>query len=153
MFGDFLMLASDQILNHWAKFPFMYNNQVEVNAVVRTPMGGRRGYGPTHSQTLDRHFLGVPGLTVLAISNLIEPETIYRQLAIGKPGPTLVIENKVLYGIFMREQLPQGFELFISNELYPTAYVKPLAAKVDYTLVGYGGMSVTNGVGLGRVDR
>ena len=68
MFGDFLTLAADQLINHIAKFRWMYNDQVRVPLVVRTPMGGRRGYGPTHSQTLEKLFLGIPGLTVLAPS-------------------------------------------------------------------------------------
>ena len=65
MFGDFLTLAADQIINHLSKFQWMYNDQVRVPMLIRTPMGGRRGYGPTHSQTLEKHFLGVPGLRVL----------------------------------------------------------------------------------------
>jgi 2-oxoisovalerate dehydrogenase E1 component len=46
MFGDFLFLAADQIANHAAKFRYMYNEQVKVPLIVRTPMGGKRGYGP-----------------------------------------------------------------------------------------------------------
>ena len=76
MFGDFITLAADQLINHAAKFAWMYNgNEGEPGRllagaplVLRTPMGGRRGYGPTHSQTLEKHFLGVPGLRVLAPS-------------------------------------------------------------------------------------
>jgi len=63
MFGDFLTLIADQVINHIVKFKWMYNDQVSVPVVIRTPMGGRRGYGPTHSQTLEKLFLGVPGLT------------------------------------------------------------------------------------------
>ena len=61
MFGDFLMLAADQIINHIGKYRWMYNDKVRVPLVIRTPMGGRRGYGPTHSQTLEKHFIGAPG--------------------------------------------------------------------------------------------
>lgn len=62
MFGDFTTLVADQLINHAAKFAAMYGHRVSVPLVVRTPMGGRRGYGPTHSQTLEKLFLGVPGL-------------------------------------------------------------------------------------------
>src|SRR3972149_4003505 len=41
MFGDFLALAADQILNHASKFHWMYNGQVETPLVIRTPVGGR----------------------------------------------------------------------------------------------------------------
>jgi acetoin:2,6-dichlorophenolindophenol oxidoreductase subunit beta len=51
MFGDFVTLVADQIINHATKFSWMYNDQVKVPLVIRTPMGGRRGYGPTHSQS------------------------------------------------------------------------------------------------------
>src|SRR5262249_30025105 len=57
MFGDFLFLAGDQIVNHAAKYRTMFNDRVRVPLVVRAPMGGRRGYGPTHSQSLAKHFL------------------------------------------------------------------------------------------------
>lgn len=97
MFGDFLPLAADQLINHAAKFRWMYNEQVQVPMVIRTPMGGRRGYGPTHSQTLEKHFLGVPGLTVLAPSALSDPCHLLKQAILSGQGPVLFIENKLLY--------------------------------------------------------
>ena len=75
MFGDFLFLAADQLVNHAAKYRWMYGEKVTVPLVFRAPMGGRRGYGPTHSQTLEKHFLGVPGLWVVAPHELDEPES------------------------------------------------------------------------------
>ena len=47
MFGDFLSLAFDQILNNLSKFHSMYNESVKVPLIIRTPMGAGRGYGPT----------------------------------------------------------------------------------------------------------
>jgi len=103
MFGDFLPLGADQIINHLSKFRDMYNKQVNCPVVIRTPMGGRRGYGPTHSQTLEKHFLGVPGLHVLA------PFHVKGSDPLGAPGrfladtilhtsdPVLFIENKLQY--------------------------------------------------------
>ena len=74
-------------------------------------MGGGRGYGPTHSQTLDRHFLGVPGLRILAMNNLTHPDMTYAPLMEPKSGPTLVIENKLLYGTYLRHEPPLGWEI------------------------------------------
>ena len=54
MFVDFMGVCFDQILNHMSKFGSMYNGQVKPHLVVRTPMGGYRGYGPTHSQSLEK---------------------------------------------------------------------------------------------------
>ena len=68
MFGDFIALGFDQTVNGISKFRAMFDDQVRVPLVVRTPMGGRRGYGPTHSQSLEKLLLGVPGITVVAPS-------------------------------------------------------------------------------------
>ncbi len=97
MFGDFLSLAADQIINHAAKFRWMYNDQARVPLVIRTPMGGRRGYGPTHSQTLEKHFLGAPGLRVLAPSALGDPGRLLFDAILNNEDPVLFIENKLLY--------------------------------------------------------
>ncbi len=96
MFGDFVTLIADQLINHAAKFRWMYNDQVRVPLVVRTPMGGRRGYGPTHSQSLEKLFLGVPGLTVVAHSTLGDPGTLL-QASIACEDPVLFVEHKLLY--------------------------------------------------------
>lgn len=97
MFGDFLLLAADQLVNHAAKLRWMSNDQVRVPLVVRTPMGGRRGYGPTHSQSLEKHLLGAPGLKVLAVSALDDPGGVLKQAILDDEDPVLVIEHKLLY--------------------------------------------------------
>ena len=97
MFGDFITLAADQLMNHASKFRWMYADQVRVPLVLRTPMGGRRGYGPTHSQTLEKLFLGVPGLQVLAPASIGDPgELLYRAI-LETQDPILFIENKLQY--------------------------------------------------------
>jgi len=111
MFGDFTSLIADQIINHIAKFRWMYNQQVTLPLVIRTPMGGRRGYGPTHSQTLEKLYLGIPGLRVIA------PAAFSRMDGSGSPGellyqsileceePTLFVENKLQYLLPVKTQL------------------------------------------------
>ena len=96
MFGDFVTLAADQLINHAAKYAAMYNGQVRVPLVVRTPMGGGRGYGPTHSQSLERLFLGIPHLTVLAPSHVHDAGALL-QAAVRAGDPVLFVENKLLY--------------------------------------------------------
>lgn len=59
MFGDFLSLAFDQLLNHASKFHSMYAEEIPIPLIVRTPMGGGRGYGSTHSQSIEKHFAGI----------------------------------------------------------------------------------------------
>ncbi|MGH9581993.1 MAG: thiamine pyrophosphate-dependent enzyme, partial [Bryobacteraceae bacterium] len=72
MFADFATLAMDQLFNHAVKFPGMFR-EASVPLVVRTPGGGRRGYGPTHSQSVENLLTGVPGLTVVFGSNRHDP--------------------------------------------------------------------------------
>jgi pyruvate/2-oxoglutarate/acetoin dehydrogenase E1 component len=107
MFGDFLTLCFDQLLNHATKFPWMYNDQVRVPLVVRTPMGGRRGYGPTHSQSLEKYFCGIPGLEVFAIDQYADIRAIYAD-AFSRQSPTLIVENKTLYARQVEASLPQA---------------------------------------------
>jgi acetoin:2,6-dichlorophenolindophenol oxidoreductase subunit beta len=97
MFGDFVTLAVDQLVNHAAKFRGMYAGQVSVPLVVRTPMGGRRGYGPTHSQSLEKLLLGVPHLRVAAPSVFHDPAAMLKRAVLGDDGPTVLIEHKLLY--------------------------------------------------------
>ncbi|AZZ36913.1 pyruvate dehydrogenase [Bdellovibrio sp. qaytius] len=141
MFGDFLGLAFDQVFNHASKFNDMYNDQVNVNLVIRTPMGGRRGYGPTHSQSLEKHFLGMPGLQVVALNSFIEPSDVYKNLTTENAGPSLVIENKVMYAKPLTLPKVEGFEYLKSDEKFPAFLMKPLSQKVHCTLIGYGGMT------------
>jgi Pyruvate/2-oxoglutarate dehydrogenase complex, dehydrogenase (E1) component, eukaryotic type, beta subunit len=98
MFGDFTTLLADQIINHISKFRWMYNNSVSLPLVIRTPMGGRRGYGPTHSQSLEKLFLGVPGLTVIAPLAYEEAAgELLQRLICETEDPVLFIENKLQY--------------------------------------------------------
>lgn len=96
MFGDFVILALDQLINHAAKYRMMYNNQVICPLLIRLPMGGGRGYGPTHSQSLEKHICGVPGLQVIAISPYLPVKSIYKQFK-GQKTPLVIIENKIDY--------------------------------------------------------
>ncbi|PKN95010.1 MAG: alpha-ketoacid dehydrogenase subunit beta [Chloroflexi bacterium HGW-Chloroflexi-6] len=96
MFGDFVTLMADQLINHAAKFRWMYNDQVRVPLVLRLPMGGRRGYGPTHSQSLEKHLLGAPGLKAVAPNTLGNPSDLLLA-AIADDDPVLFVEHKLLY--------------------------------------------------------
>ena len=67
MFMDFITLAVDQMVNLAAKLHPIYGQKCPM--VLRTPPGAGRGYGATHSQSLERLFLGTPGIKVVAPSN------------------------------------------------------------------------------------
>ncbi|MBN2451936.1 MAG: alpha-ketoacid dehydrogenase subunit beta [Lentisphaeria bacterium] len=105
MFMDFIALAMDQILNSAGKLHYMYNGQVTVPMVVRTPGGAKGGYGPSHSQMLTNLFVGVPGIRVVAPSDAAQAKGLLKS-AIRDPNPVLFIENKRLYP--QRGHVPPG---------------------------------------------
>ena len=140
MFGDFLTLAADQFINHAAKFRYMYNNRVQVPLIIRTPMGGKRGYGATHSQSLEKHFLGLPDTQVLAIHHRFDPGEFYDRLLATVDRPTLVIENKLLYAVRVGGGISDGFALEYTDDALPTTRVRPEGLTPDLTILCYGGM-------------
>lgn len=143
MFGDFLTLCADQIVNHIAKFHGMYNGQVQTPLVIRTPMGGGRGYGATHSQSLEKLFLGVPGIKVVAPSHAHDPGQLLRHAILADRAPVLFIEHKLLYAAPLLNG-GDGLSLRYINEGdgYPTALVTNFTeGEPDVTVIAYGGAS------------
>jgi pyruvate/2-oxoglutarate/acetoin dehydrogenase E1 component len=96
MFMDFLTLAMDQLANHAAKFRYMYGPQARVPLVVRTPAGGGRCYGATHSQSLEAWLLHVPGLKVIAPATPADAKGLLAA-AIDDDNPVICVEHKLLY--------------------------------------------------------
>jgi len=140
MFADFITLCMDQLFNHAVKFPGMYPG-TEVPLVVRTPSGGGRGYGPTHSQCPENLLAAVPGLTVVAPSHRHPVGRMMKAAVLEWPNPTVFLEHKLLYaeraacGSYERlegDQRDHGLDLF------PTMIRR--AGLPDVTLVAYGGM-------------
>jgi pyruvate/2-oxoglutarate/acetoin dehydrogenase E1 component len=150
MFGDFVALAADQLINHAAKYGAMYNGAVSAPLVVRTPMGGGRGYGPTHSQSLERIFLGIPHLTVLAPSHVHDAGALLR-LAAAAEGPVLFVENKLLYPLplLLAQTTPLAPGIALHRAETPDCWGCPVVTLRNYgeseapdvTVITYGGMS------------
>ena len=139
MFGDFITLAADQIINHIAKFSWMYNGAVRVPLVIRAPMGGRRGYGPTHSQSLERMLFSTPGLRIVAPSHRHDAAALI-EAAIDDPDPVIFIEGKLLYALEM-SAASEDFDITLTRPPYPVAALDNAAGETpDLTLVTYGAM-------------
>ncbi len=143
MFGDFLGLTFDQIVNHAAKFRGMWGGNVSVPLTIRTPMGARRGYGATHSQTLEKHLLGVPGLKIIAPSHAVDAGALL-QTCVYDENVTLFIENKLLYGrplIKAGQGDAEAFALDAGAGDYPTATLSTGEfEEAQATVLLYGGM-------------
>jgi pyruvate/2-oxoglutarate/acetoin dehydrogenase E1 component len=134
MFGDFLTLCFDQVVNHIAKYEAMYDGGATCPVILRTPSGGGRGYGPTHSQSLEKHFLGVPHLRVVAASLHHDPDRVFDVLLAGDE-PTLYIEHKLLYPL----QLAPPDTEDASPDALPTACLRQVErAACTLTVVAYG---------------
>jgi len=95
-YGDFLFLAMDQIVNNAAKLRYMSGGDVAVPMVMRAPIGAT-GRGSQHAQSLERYFIGVPGLKVVAVSNAYDAKGILKA-AVRDDNPVLIFEHKLLYG-------------------------------------------------------
>ncbi len=139
MFADFLSLCMDQLFNHAVKFPGMFRD-VAVPLVIRTPCGGRRGYGPTHSQSPEHLFTAVPGLTVVYGSHRHDVGKLLIDAVLRWRYPVLFLEHKLLYGETMDAAdyaaLPAAGD--VAAHLFPT--LRRGALDPDVTLVSYGGM-------------
>ncbi|MEU8262988.1 2-oxo acid dehydrogenase subunit E2 [Micromonospora sp. NPDC048999] len=96
MFGDFVGLAFDQIINFLTKSVAMYGEHTPMRVVIRCPVGGGRGYGPTHSQSLQKHFIGIPHLTLFELSPLHDAADVLAA-ALQSGEPSMLFEDKILY--------------------------------------------------------
>lgn len=149
MFGDFLTLCADQLINHASKFSWMYNDSVTVPMVVRVPMGGYRGYGPTHSQTTERLLLGFPGTKVIAPSHFHNVARLMK-MCIESEELILFVEHKLLYPEDIVElengARYQDFKIYRAHEEgYETVLLSSCEEEEEpaVTIITYGGMSPT----------
>lgn len=138
MFGDFVTLGFDQIINSATKFHHMFTHQVHCPVVYRVPMGGGRGYGPTHSQSLEKFFLGVDGLTIVAINRLLDPYKIYEQVH-NCQNPVLVVEYKSDYPKGVISDELNAFQVGVVNHEFPEVILSPTGSKATATIFTYGG--------------
>jgi pyruvate dehydrogenase E1 component beta subunit len=102
---NFSLLALDQIVNHAAAIPYMFNGQARVPMVIRMPGGGGHQLGPTHSHSFEALFLQVPGLLVACPSTPADAKGLLKA-AIRDPNPVVFIEHESLYGT--RGEVPDG---------------------------------------------
>jgi 2-oxoisovalerate dehydrogenase E1 component len=139
MFGDFISYSFDQILSNATKFYHMYNKQVNIPLVIRTPMGGGRGYGPTHSQSIEKIFIGLNNLQIVALNTLINPEEVY-SLIEKNEHTSIVIENKLDYGRLINK-IPDSikYNFTKSKSDYPIVVGKPVDLESKLCLITYGG--------------
>ena len=123
MFGDFSTLIMDQILNHASKFVEGFEKKLHL--VVRDPMGGYRGFGATHSQSLEKLYVGLPNIAVISPSVLHEPgDLLVKAMDLGVP--VIFAENKLDYTrkMFKAEKISGAFDIRYHGGDFPIAEVR-----------------------------
>jgi pyruvate/2-oxoglutarate/acetoin dehydrogenase E1 component len=98
MFGDFLALTMDSLVNQAAKYWYLSNEQASIPLVVRSAIGGGGRFGAIHSQTPVAWFEGVPGIKVVCPATPADAKSLLKA-AIRDENPVLFFEHKRLYGL------------------------------------------------------
>jgi acetoin:2,6-dichlorophenolindophenol oxidoreductase subunit beta len=130
MFGDFLTLVMDSLVNQSTKYWFLTGEQVSVPLVVRSVVGAGGRFGAIHSQMPVSWFMGVPGLKIVCPSTPGDAKGLLRS-AIRDDNPVLFFEHKRLYGVVGD----------VDGELIPIGLARVAREGVDVTIV-----SAMNGV-------
>ncbi|MBK8294116.1 MAG: alpha-ketoacid dehydrogenase subunit beta [Solirubrobacterales bacterium] len=102
---NFSLLALDQIVNHAAAIPYMFNGNVRVPMVIRMPGGGGHQLGPTHSHSFEALYLQIPGLLVACPTTPADGKALLKA-AIRDDNPVIFIEHESLYGL--KGEVPEG---------------------------------------------
>src|SRR5262252_7982110 len=98
MFGDFITLAMDQIVNQAAKVHYMSGGKLKVPIVFRTTLGATRRSAAQHSQSLHAWVSHIPGLKVALPSGPYEAKGLMKA-AIRDDSPVVIFEDKMMYRV------------------------------------------------------
>jgi pyruvate/2-oxoglutarate/acetoin dehydrogenase E1 component len=96
MFGDFITLTMDQMVNQAAKVHYMSGGKWKVPMVMRTTLGATRRSAAQHSQSLHAWFCHVPGLKVVLPSTPYDAKGLLKA-AIRDENPVVFFEDKMMY--------------------------------------------------------
>jgi pyruvate/2-oxoglutarate/acetoin dehydrogenase E1 component len=98
MFGDFMALPMDSLVNQSAKFWYVSNEQASVPLVVRSAVGAGGRFGAMHSQIHGTWFQGIPGIKTVGPSNPADAKGLLKS-AIRDDNPVIFLEHKRLYSM------------------------------------------------------
>jgi pyruvate/2-oxoglutarate/acetoin dehydrogenase E1 component len=96
MFGDFITLTMDQMVNQAAKIHYMSGGKWKVPMVMRTTLGATRRSAAQHSQSLHAWFCHIPGLKVVMPSTPYDAKGLLKT-AIRDENPVVFFEDKMMY--------------------------------------------------------
>jgi acetoin:2,6-dichlorophenolindophenol oxidoreductase subunit beta len=98
MFGDFMALPMDSLVNQSAKFWYVSNEQTSVPLVVRSAVGAGGRFGAMHSQIHGSWFQGIPGIKIVGPSNPADAKGLLKS-AVRDDNPVIFLEHKRLYSL------------------------------------------------------
>jgi len=124
MFGDFLTLAMDSLVNQSTKYRFLTQEQVSVPLTIRSVVGAGGRFGAIHSQMPASWFMGVPGLKIVGPSTPADAKALLKA-AIRDDNPVLFFEHKRLYTV----------EGEVNGEVGPLGEARVVREGADVTLV------------------
>jgi acetoin:2,6-dichlorophenolindophenol oxidoreductase subunit beta len=130
MFGDFMALAMDSLVNQAAKFWYISNEQGTVPLVVRSAVGAGGRFGAIHSQTHGTWFQGVPGLKIAFPSSPAEAKGLLKA-SIRDDNPVIFLEHKRLYSVKGPAPTPE-------QEIIPLGQAGIPRSGTDLTLASVG---------------
>ncbi len=128
MYIDFIPLALDQLGNQVAKVRYMFGGKAKIPLVIRTTIGGGKGYAGQHSQSLEALIVHFPGLKVIAPFTAYDAKGLLKT-AIRDDNPVVFIEHQLLYADLG----------FVPEEEYliPFGQASLLREGKDVTLISY----------------
>jgi pyruvate dehydrogenase E1 component beta subunit len=131
MFGDFITLTMDQMVNQAAKVHYMSGGTWKVPMVMRTTLGATRRSAAQHSQSLHAWFSHVPGLKVILPSTPYDAKGLLKT-AIRDENPCVFFEDKMMYKL--KGPVPEG------DYTIPLGVADVKRVGSDITLVGTSSM-------------
>ena len=131
MYCDFILQAMDQLGNQAAKWTCMSGGQVTIPLVVRTAIGGGRGYAGQHSQSLESVVTHIPGLIAVAPSNAYDAKGLLKS-AIRDDNPVVFFEHQLLYNA--KDVVPE------EQYLVPIGKARVAREGTDVTVVAWSRM-------------
>jgi acetoin:2,6-dichlorophenolindophenol oxidoreductase subunit beta len=106
MFGDFMALVMDQVVNQAAKIHYMSGGKWKVPLVIRATMGATRRSAAQHSQSLHAWPSHIPGLKVAVPSTPYDAKGLLKS-AIRDDNPVVFFEDKISYAK-VKGPVPEG---------------------------------------------
>ena len=132
MYIDFILQTMDQLANQVAKTRYMFGGKATIPLVVRTTVGGGKGYAGQHSQSLEAVITQFPGLKVVMPSTAYDLKGMLKS-SIRDNDPVVFIEHQNLYTL--REECPE------EEYLVPLGVAAVRQEGTDVTLVAYSAMA------------